>query len=71
MAVTSYQVNSVLNAYARKRKLKNSPSAGAEEGSDAQGCDGALPPPKDNNQSEEFEKISNGLRDVFLKDENI
>lgn len=71
MAVTSYQVNSVLNAYARKRKIKNSPSAGTEEGSDVQDCDGAMSPPKKNSQSEEFEKISYGLRDVLLKDENI
>lgn len=71
MAVSSYQVKNVLNAYARKRKVKNSSSAGTEKGSDTQDREGALPPPKENNQSEEFEKISCGLRDVLLRDENI
>jgi len=71
MAITSYQVDSVLNAYTRKSKVGISPSISKENGSDSQDRDVVFSSPKEDNKSEEFEKISYNLRDVLLKDENI
>ncbi len=71
MAITSYQVDSVLNAYTRKSKVRISPSVSKKDGSASQDRDIALLSSKDDNKSEEFEKISYNLRDVLLKDENI
>ena len=71
MTITSYQVDSVLNAYTRKSKDKISPSVSKEEGSNSQDRDVVLLSPKEDNKSEEFEKIGHNLRDVLLKDENI
>jgi len=71
MAITSYQIDSVLNAYARKSKVKISPSVSKEDGPASQDRDVVIMPSKEENKSEEFEKISYNLRNVLLKDENI
>lgn len=71
MAITSYQVDSVLNAYARKSKVSTSPLVSNEDGSDNQSRDVVVLSSDEDNKSEEFEKISYNLRDVLLKDGNI
>ncbi len=71
MAITSYQVDSVLSAYARKSKVSTSPLVSNEDGSDSQSRDVVFLPSEEDNKSEEFEKISYNLRDVLLKDGNI
>jgi len=64
MTITSYQVNSVLNAYNRQSKVR-------DESADGQYKDVVSLSFKEANKAEELEKISYNLRDVILKDENI
>ena len=71
MTITAYQVDSVLNAYARQSKVRISPAPSKEDGSDSQYLDIVSLSSKEANKSEELEKISYNLRDVILKDENI
>jgi len=71
MAITSYQVDTILNAYTRKSNVSISRSASIEGELDSQDRDTAILSSKEDNKSEEFEKISDNLRDVLLKDENV
>jgi len=71
MAITSYQVDTILNAYTRKNNVSISRSASMEGELDSQDRDTAFLSSKEDNKSEEFEKISDNLRDVLLKDENV
>lgn len=71
MAITSYQVDNVLNTYTRKSKAGISPAISKEDRSGDQDRDVTFMPSKEDNKSEEFERISHNLRDVLLKDENI
>lgn len=71
MTITAYQVDSVLNAYARQNKVRISPAIAREDGSEGQYRDVVSLSTKEANKSEELEKISYNLRDVILKDENI
>lgn len=71
MTVTSYQVDSILNAYTRQSKVRITPVVAKEDSSDSQYRDIVSLSTNEANKAEEFDKISYNLRDVILKDENI
>lgn len=71
MTITSYQVNSVLNAYTRQSKVRITPAASMEDSSDSQYRDVVSLSTREANKAEELEKISYNLRDVILKDETV
>jgi len=71
MTITSYQVNSVLNAYTRQSKVRIASDLARDESADGQYKDVVSLSFKEANKAEELEKISYNLRDVILKDENI
>jgi hypothetical protein len=71
MTITSYQVNSVLNAYTRQSKVNISSEKSKESGGDDQYRDIVSLSVKEGDKAEEYEKISYKLRDVIMKDENI
>ncbi len=70
MTITSYQVNSVLNAYTRQSKVRIASAPSREDGSDGQYRDIVSLSVNEANKAEELEKISYNLRDVILKNEN-
>jgi len=68
MAITPYQVNSVINAYTRQNKMKisaNVPNENVLEGKDKDVVSLSV---KENSKAEEFDVISSNIRDVILKD---
>lgn len=71
MTITAYQVDSVLNAYARQSKVRIKSSALQEDGSESPFKDIVSLSTKEANKAEALEKISYSLRDVILKDENL
>jgi hypothetical protein len=67
MAITSYQVDSVLNAYTKQNKIKisaNVPKENVLEGKDKDDVSLSV---KENSRAEDFDIISSNLRDVILK----
>jgi hypothetical protein len=68
MTITPYQVDSVLNAYARQSKLRVSHTVPTENASDSKYTDVVSISAKEENNADEFDKISYNLRDVILKD---
>lgn len=68
MTITSYQVDSVLNAYTRQSKLRVSHTIRAENAPDSKYTDVVSLSVKEENKAEEFDKISYNLRDIILKD---
>ena len=71
MTITPYQVDSVLNAYARQNKLRVSHTVSTENAPDSKYADVVSLSVKEENKAEEFDKISHNLRDVILKDNEI
>jgi hypothetical protein len=71
MTITSYQVDSVLNAYTRQSKVRLTPSVSKEDDSDGKYRDTVSLSMKEASKSDDFEKISYNLRDVILKDKDI
>lgn len=69
MAIMPYQINNVLNAYARQSKVKISSSLPQNNTSGKQFRDIVSLSIKDQNKEEELEKISYNLRDVLMKSE--
>jgi len=67
MSITTYRVDSVLNAYARQSKLRASQSATKENVPEDQFDDGVSLPIKEESKAEEFDRISYNLRNVILK----
>jgi hypothetical protein len=68
MTITPYQVDSVLNAYARQTKLRVSHTVSAGKAPESKYTDVVSLSEEEGNKAEEFEKISYNLRDVILKD---
>ena len=68
MAITSYQVDSVLNAYTKQNKIKISANVPNENVSEGKCKDGVSLSVKEDSRAEEFDIISSNLRDVILKD---
>ena len=67
MSITTYRVDSVLNAYARQSKLRASQSATMENAPEDKFDDVASLPIKEESKAEEFDRISYNLRNVILK----
>lgn len=67
MTITPYQVDSVLNAYTRQSKLRISQSAAKENAPGGKYTDVVSLSVKEENKTEELDKISYNLRDVILK----
>jgi hypothetical protein len=68
MSITPYQVDSVLNAYARQSKLKVSHTTTKGNAPEGKYTDVVSLSIKEENKAEEYDKISYNLRDVILKD---
>jgi hypothetical protein len=68
MSITPYQVDSVLNAYARQSKLKVSHTATKANSPEGKYTDVVSLSVKEENKTEEYDRISYNLRDVILKD---
>jgi hypothetical protein len=68
MTITSYQVNSVLNAYTKQNKIRISTTVPNENVSEGKYKDVVSLSANDDNKAEEFDIISYNLRDVILKD---
>jgi hypothetical protein len=68
MTITPYKVGSVLNAYARQSKRKASHDIPTENAPESKSSDVVSLSVKEEDKAEEFDKISNNLRDVILKD---
>ena len=68
MAITSYQVDSVLNAYTKQNKIKISATVPKENVSEGKNKDVVPLSAKEDSRAEEFDIISYNLRDVILKD---
>ena len=67
MSITTYRVDSVLNAYARQSKLRASQSATMENAPEDKFDDVVSLPIKEESKAEEFDRISYNLRNVILK----
>jgi hypothetical protein len=67
MSITPYRVDSVLNAYARQSKLRTEQTAAGENAPKGKFDNGVSLPVKEESKAEEFDRISNNLRDVILK----
>jgi hypothetical protein len=67
MTITSYQVDSVLNAYTRQSKVRIAPVAIREGSSEGNFRDVVSLSGKEEQKTEELERISYNLRDVILK----
>lgn len=67
MTITPYQVDSVLNAYTRQSKLRVSHAADKGNVMGGKYTDVVSLSSKEENSTEEFDKISYNLRDVFLR----
>jgi alpha-L-arabinofuranosidase len=68
MAITSYQVDSVLNAYTKQNKIKISATVPKENVSEGKHKDVVSLSAKEDSRAEEFDIISCNLRDVIVKD---
>ena len=68
MAITSYQVDSVLNAYTKQNKIKISANVPKENVLEGKEKDDVSLSVKENSRAEEFDIISCNLRDAILKD---
>ena len=66
MTITPYQVDSVLNAYARQSKLRVSHTLPKENALEGKYTDKVSLSVNEENKAEEFDKISYNLRDVIL-----
>ena len=67
MTITHYQIDSVLNAYTRQSKLRVSQKNTKENIQEGKYTDVVSLSVKEQNKSEEFDKISYNLRDIILK----
>jgi hypothetical protein len=67
MTITSYQVDSVLNAYTRQNKVKISNNVAQSDAVEGKYKDVVSLSGKEDTRVDEFEKISYSLRDVILK----
>jgi hypothetical protein len=67
MAITPYQVDSVLSAYSRQSKLKVSQTIAKENQTEGNSTEVVSLSNKEEKKAEEFDKISHNLRDVILK----
>jgi hypothetical protein len=68
MAITPYQVNSVINAYTKQNKINGSanvPNENVLEGKDEDVVSLSV---KENSKAEEFDIISSNLRDIIVKE---
>jgi hypothetical protein len=68
MTITSYQVDSVLNAYTKQNKVRISNAVPRENVSEGKYKDVVSLSAKEDTRAEEFDIISYNLRDVILKD---
>jgi hypothetical protein len=68
MTITSYQVDSVLNAYTKQNKIKISSTAPKENVPESKYKDIVSLSAKDDSKAKEFDIISYNIRDVILKD---
>ena len=68
MTITSYQVDSVLNAYTKQNKIRISTTVPKENVSESKYKDVVSLSAKEETKAEEFDIISYNLRDVILKD---
>lgn len=71
MTITPYQVDSVLNAYARQSKLRISQATARENATEGKYKDVVSLSIKEEAKAEEFDKISYNLRDVILKNNEV
>ena len=69
MKITPYQVDNVLNAYAKKNKKKISEIVSKENTSDDKYKDVVSLDSKEDSKAEGDEIISHNIRDIILKDE--
>jgi hypothetical protein len=68
MTITSYKVDSVLNAYNKQNKIKISATVPKENVSEGKDKDVVSLSAKEDSRAEEYDIISHNLRDVILKD---
>ena len=68
MTITSYQVDSVLNAYTKQNKIKISATVPKENVSKGKYKDVVSLSAKEDSRAEEYDIISYNLRDIILKD---
>ena len=68
MTITSYKVDSVLNAYNKQNKIKISATVPKENVSEGKDKDVVSLSGKEDSRAEEYDIISHNLRDVILKD---
>jgi len=68
MAITSYQVDSVINAYTKQNKIKISATVPNENVSEGKHKDDVSLSAKENSRAEDFDIISCNLRNAILKD---
>jgi|GEM_PF-778123 len=68
MAITPYQVNSVINAYTKQNKIKVSAAVPKENVLEGKDKDDVSSSVKENSRAEEFDIISCNLRNAILKD---
>ena len=67
MTITPYQIDSVLSAYTRQSKLRVSQVTAKGNAPEGKYTDVVSLSVKEENNAEEFDKISYNLRDVILK----
>lgn len=67
MTITHYQIDSVLNAYTRQSKLRVSKAVARENAQEGKYTDVVSLSVKEENKTNEFDKISYNLRDIILK----
>lgn len=67
MAITPYQIDSVLNAYTRQSKLRVSQKSSKGNVPEGKYTDVVSLSVNEESKAEEFDKISYNLRDVILK----
>ncbi len=68
MTITSYQVDSVLNAYTKQNKMRISTAVPKENVAEGKYQDVVSLSAKQDSKAKEFDIISYNLRDVILKD---
>ena len=67
MTITAYQVESVVNAYTRQSKLRVSQTSATDTVQEDKYKDVVSLSLKEENKTNEFDKISYNIRDVILK----
>jgi hypothetical protein len=67
MAITSYQIDSVLSAYTKQSKLKALQTAAQGNAEESKYADVVSLSVKEENKAEDFDKISSNLRDGIVK----